>query len=211
VGEIKKGRYVYYHCTGYKGKCPEPYTREEVLSDKFAEVLKHLVFDDAILGWVKEALRQSHNDELQFHEESIKRVRAEYDRLQKRLDAMYVDKLDGKIDQGFYDSRAAEWRTEQNRLLRIVEEHQEANRNYLDEGVQLLELSQRAHELFLKQDPRQQRRLLDFVLSNCKWKDNELSVTLRQPFDLIADASIHLGRNPPSASDAEGLRLVMGG
>ena len=31
VGEIKKGRYVYYHCTGYKGKRPEPYTRQEVL------------------------------------------------------------------------------------------------------------------------------------------------------------------------------------
>ncbi|MBM4073840.1 MAG: recombinase family protein, partial [Planctomycetes bacterium] len=34
VGEIKKGRYVYYHCTGYKGKCPEPYTREEVLDGR---------------------------------------------------------------------------------------------------------------------------------------------------------------------------------
>jgi hypothetical protein len=22
VGEIKKGRCVYYHCTGFKGKCP---------------------------------------------------------------------------------------------------------------------------------------------------------------------------------------------
>jgi len=22
VGEIKKGRYIYYHCTGFKGKCP---------------------------------------------------------------------------------------------------------------------------------------------------------------------------------------------
>ena len=31
VGEIKKGRYVYYHCTGYKGNCHEPYVREEVL------------------------------------------------------------------------------------------------------------------------------------------------------------------------------------
>ena len=30
VGEVKKGRYVYYHCTGYRGKCPEPYTREEI-------------------------------------------------------------------------------------------------------------------------------------------------------------------------------------
>src|SRR5713101_7622733 len=32
VGELKKGRYVYYHCTGNRGKCPEPYTREEILS-----------------------------------------------------------------------------------------------------------------------------------------------------------------------------------
>jgi len=23
VGEKKKGKYVYYHCTGNKGKCPE--------------------------------------------------------------------------------------------------------------------------------------------------------------------------------------------
>ena len=28
VGELKKGRYVYCHCTGNKGKCDEPYARE---------------------------------------------------------------------------------------------------------------------------------------------------------------------------------------
>ena len=26
VGEIKKGRYIYYHCTDNRGKCQEPYT-----------------------------------------------------------------------------------------------------------------------------------------------------------------------------------------
>jgi site-specific DNA recombinase len=45
VGEIKKQRYVYYHCTAYKGKYPEPYVREEVLEERFAEVLKGLRFD----------------------------------------------------------------------------------------------------------------------------------------------------------------------
>ena len=35
VGEIKKGRYVYYHCTGYRGKCSERYTREEKLTNCF--------------------------------------------------------------------------------------------------------------------------------------------------------------------------------
>jgi hypothetical protein len=35
VGELKKGKYTYYHCTGYKGSCNEPYTREEVLNQEF--------------------------------------------------------------------------------------------------------------------------------------------------------------------------------
>jgi hypothetical protein len=40
VGEVKKGRYIYYHCSGYKGKCPEPYVREEVLSEQFSALLE---------------------------------------------------------------------------------------------------------------------------------------------------------------------------
>jgi site-specific DNA recombinase len=211
VGEVKKGRYIYYHCTGYKGKCPEPYTREEVLSGQFAEVLKGLTFDDEILGWLREALRESHGDEKRFHEEAVERLRAGYDRLQNRLDAMYVDKLDGKIDEGFYDRRAGEWRSEQDRLLRAVEEHQAANRTYLDEGVQLLELASRAYDLFVKQEPREQRRLLDFLLSNCTWKDNRLAVTYRQPFDLIADASRMLKRETAAGGGTDGRRLVMDG
>lgn len=39
VAELKKGRYAYYHCTGYKGKCPEKYVREEVLEAAFTELL----------------------------------------------------------------------------------------------------------------------------------------------------------------------------
>jgi site-specific DNA recombinase len=47
VGEIKKGRYVYYHCTGNRGKCTEPYTRQEVLTREFANVLQELVIPQA--------------------------------------------------------------------------------------------------------------------------------------------------------------------
>ena len=53
VGEIKKQRYVYYHCTGYADKClgnpascRRSYVREEVLEQKFTELLGQLRFDD---------------------------------------------------------------------------------------------------------------------------------------------------------------------
>lgn len=186
VGEIKKGRYVYYHCSGYRGKCPEPYTREEVLEDRFTDILKRVSLDDEILGWVEEALRQSHVDEKSHHDEAINRLQGEYGRLQARIDLMYEDKLDGRIDAAYFDRKAAEWRDEQERLLRAIEEHQTANRSYMEEGIQLLELAGRAHELFRKQEAREKRRLLNFVLSNCTWKNGELTPIYRIPFDLLA-------------------------
>jgi site-specific DNA recombinase len=189
VAEIKKGRYVYYHCTGYKGKCPEPYTREEVLEERFSDLLRGLSFDDEVMGWVTDALRQSHGDEKRHHDEAVARLQAEYNRLQNRIDTMYVDKLDGRVDAAFFDRKAAEWRSEQDRILRTIEEHQSANQTYLDEGVQLLELARKAHMLFRKQKPSEKRRLLNFVLSNCTWKGGELQATYRQPFDMLAVAN----------------------
>ena len=189
VGEIKKSRYVYYHCTGYKGKCPEPYTREEVLEEHFTDLLKGLVMDDEVMGWVTEALRQSHSDAKRHHDGAIARLQTEYTRLQNRIDAMYTDKLDGRIDAAFFDRKASEWRVEQDRLLRSIEEHQAANQTYLEEGVGLLELAQRAHRLFQKQEPREKRRLLNFLLSNCSWKAGELTAAFRQPFDMLAVAT----------------------
>jgi hypothetical protein len=60
----------------------------------------------------------------------------------------------------------------------------------MDEGVQLLELARNAQNLFAKQEPRQKRRLLNFLLSNCTWEDGEVVATFRQPFDLLAETNV---------------------
>ena len=53
----------------------------------------------------------------------------------------------------------------------------------------LLELASQAYGLFQKQEPREKRRLLDFLCSNSSWRGGELTITLRQPFDMLADAN----------------------
>jgi site-specific DNA recombinase len=99
---------------------------------------------------------------------------------------MYLDKLSGRIGASFFDRKASEWRAEQDRLLRVTREHQGANQTYMDEGIQLLELAGRTLELFRKQEPREKRRRLNFVVSNSTWKDGSLTATFRQPFDLLS-------------------------
>ncbi|MCP3476699.1 recombinase family protein [Bradyrhizobium sp. CCGUVB1N3] len=91
VGEIQKGKYIYYHCTGYKGKCGEPYVREEIIAGKFAELMGRLHFSEKVHEWIVTGLHQSHVDERKEHDAAVKRLQAEYDRLTQRLGAMYVE------------------------------------------------------------------------------------------------------------------------
>jgi site-specific DNA recombinase len=196
VGEIKKERYVYYHCTGYSDRClgspascRRHYVREEVLEQKFTELLGQLRFDDEVLEWVRESLHASHADERREHEEAIRRLQVEHKRIGDRINAMYLDKLDGRVDSAFFDKMSAEWREEQNRCLREIARHESAEQSYMDEGVQILELARNAQKLFERQQPREKRRLLNFVLSNCSWEDGEVVANFRQPFDLLAQTT----------------------
>ena len=56
----------------------------------------------------------------------------------------------------------------------------------MDEGVQIPGLAGSAQRPFERQDWRDKRRLLNFVLSNCVWEDGGVRATFRQPFDLWA-------------------------
>jgi site-specific DNA recombinase len=149
VGEIKKERYVYYHCTGYADKCQgnsascrRKCVREEMLEEKFTELLGRLRFDDEVLDWLRDALHASHADERREHKAAIQRLEAEYKRFDDRIHAMYVDKLDGMVDLAFFEKMSNQWREEQNRCQREIERHRNADKSYLEEGVQLLELAE---------------------------------------------------------------------
>jgi len=75
--------------------------------------------------------------------------------------------------------------------LRDIQRHQTANQSYLEEGVQLRELARSTQHMFERQDAQQKRRLLNFEVSNCSWKQRgELTVTLCQAFDIRANAAV---------------------
>ncbi len=186
-GDLKKGKYIYYRCSGWKGKCNEPYVREEVLAGKFSDLLGRLKMDDAVLGLVSRGLRESHADQNREHREAVSRFQTEYDRLQARVHAIYLDKLDGRIDNHFFDKLSEDFRRQQSQCLREIARHQSADQSYIEEGVGLLEMARDAQHMFAKQPAAEKRRLLGFVLSNSTWANGHLNVTLREPFDLVAE------------------------
>jgi site-specific DNA recombinase len=185
VGEMKKGRYVYYHCTGYRGKCPEPYTREETLVDRFAGRLRDLVIPPEIIMWLQDELVTKDMKEQAEREQTMRRYEAERDRIQARLDILYEDRLDGRIDASTYDKKAGEMREGQRRFLTKMTQCQSATPAPATEALDLMSLTSKAAALFTNQTSAEKRRLLRLILEQATWRAGELRMCFREPFECL--------------------------
>jgi len=115
----------------------------------------------------------------------VKRLRARYDQVKARIETMYLDKLDGRITQEFFDRQASAWRTEQDTIMRQIHVIQSSAPAPVEQAIDMMRLTSRAAELFLQQTPGGQRRLLQVVIKNAVWREGELRTTLFEPFDIL--------------------------
>ncbi|MEQ1941303.1 recombinase family protein [Mesorhizobium sp. VNQ89] len=213
TGDIKKGKYVYYEPTAYRTLCTRDPKAcrssrlpERLIDPQVAEALGSLTIDPELLQWVRSAWNHLDADRRATHEDAIARLEAESERLQKRLDAMYVDKLEGRVEEAQFARLSNQWQREQVEVLREAQGHRDALKTSENEGVKLLEFAHEALATFSDQNPEQRRRLLKIVLSNCTWDDGKVEVTFRQPFDLLIKKRSEIA--PPDGQGAIKTRNI---
>ena len=195
VGEMKKGRYVYYHCTGYRGKCGEPYTREEILQHQFAAGLRGLILSPVVLQWLTSELVESDEAERAARAQALRRDQAELERSQARLDVVYEDRLDGRIDAATYDRKATEIRKQQIRIQQRIQGAGAITLPSMSRAVDLMVCASRAANKFPEQSGAEQRGLLQLVIKDAFWKGGELRMSLREPFEKLRLSNSASARN----------------
>lgn len=192
TGERKRKKsgleFIYYRCTNYHRNCPSKakYYREEVIDGLFGEIVEDCRIDDDRLTLIRKALHESQDDEKSFVDNQIAQLSVRRDLLRARLNKLYLDRVDAKISDVFYDEKRQEWESELREVEGQLVSLGRAERNYYEVGVKFLELSQRLCAYWRLQDNRLERgELIKALLSNCKIKDGSLYPTYRKPFDLI--------------------------
>ncbi len=188
VGDIRKG-HIYYHCTRHETNCTQrQYTRQEVLEKQISEFFEALeVKNERVVEVIRKALKESHADEMEYHNKTMSELNRQYTLLQNRLDMLYDDKLDSRILPEMYDRKFKQYSEEQTSILASIERHKAANINYFDLGVKIFELSQRAREIYAKSATMAEKRsLLGFVFSNLQLKDKKLIPAYANAFELVA-------------------------
>lgn len=180
--EIKKKRYVYYSCTNAKGNCKRVYVREEPLIATLLAYFDHIALSEKQIAEVTSYLKEIHESKAKFHIESLEALRKEQDRLQRRLNQIYDDKLDGLIDEKMYLERVSTYKARQAEIVQQMDRHEKADKNFYITANLVMNLAMRAREIFKSSEVDEKRQLLDLVFQNLEFKDGSLSLSVREPF-----------------------------
>lgn len=199
VAELKKGKYIYYHCTGGKGECSQKsqYIREEQIEEQLVEAIKKIQVNQEQKEWIIESLKKSNEMKNDFAEDRIEALQLQCKKLRERINKIYIDKLDGIITEDFWLEKHNDWNNQLFKLQDIIKSFEVANKNYIEAALSILDVAETASEVYLSETPAVKTRLLNSLLSNFLLKDGNVSYTYKKPFDILAkglSCSKNLGR-----------------
>ena len=185
TAERKKGKYVYYRCTGYRGKCPTPRFTEREMAEKLGIILKGIHIPDQVLAALQTSLTHDQEKAQSVIAAQRQALQGRLSALRKRMDQAYQDKLDGKIPENFWERKMADWTSEELGIREALNRLQQPASERLLTVQRTIELANKAYSLYFTRNPEEQAQLLRMVLLNCAVDGTTIQPTYRKPFDLI--------------------------
>jgi site-specific DNA recombinase len=184
--EKKKAKYVYGHCTQYKGKHKASYVAEEVLTEQLMSAFEKIKIPEAAYTEISEVLRSSHEDKKKTRDTMITTLDAEIEKYQHRIEKVYEDYLDEKIPEDLYKRKFEEYRASQKSLQNKRINVEQVEDEYYATVTHLLKLAKDAPRLLKIADYEQKRGLINLVLSNLELDGKLLRYKYKKPFDMMA-------------------------
>jgi site-specific DNA recombinase len=127
TAEMKKGKYVYYRCTGFKGACGNAYIRQEKLADLLGNVIKPIQISPDIAEGIANALRGSDGQAESRRVASLQQVENRRRTVVSKIDRGYEDFVSDRISEAFWSRKSAEWEAElqtiDGELVRLARAH----------------------------------------------------------------------------------------
>jgi len=135
--------------------------------------------------------------------QTLRRHQVELERLQRRQEVMYDDRLDGRVDAATYDQRILQIRVQREQIQQRVQVTHSLMPPLAAQALDLRALTSRIAESFSEQPAAEQRKLLRVLVQQASWKNGELQMSLREPFAALRVAKRAATSEHPGRRDQE--------
>ena len=182
-GERKKYDKVYYRCSHNDPTC----TNTLCISEKemTASLRRHLLriaIDEKLYELIKISLELSLKDEQNYHKNEVTRLNKEIEECTETLKKMYLDQLNNILDTDLWIRFKNEYEIKLNRLNNELEKHQNANLDYMDTGIKILDVCKKVSMPYKKITPQMIAQIVRMTASSVTIKDKKVKMQFAEPY-----------------------------
>ncbi len=182
-GERKKYDKVYYRCSHNDPTC----TNTLCISEKemTASLRRHLLriaIDEKLYKLIKISLELSLKDEQNYHKNEVTRLNREIEECTETLKKMYLDQLNNILDTDLWIRFKNEYEIKLNRLNNELEKHQNANLDYMDTGIKILDVCKKVSMPYKKITPQMIAQIVRMTASSVTIKDKKVKMQFAEPY-----------------------------
>ena len=189
--QLQKGRY-YGMCQRLKPECRgKKSVREDRVEEQIIDLLDRLVCPSPeIIEWVTNELRKRRSDQTETRVQTLKALNAQIDRIGRMDNELYDDKLAGDISRETYDAKHDNFIEQRAELETKRDKVAKRSASDLEQRLALLNLSQKAAEIYQTRTIEQKRLILTKLFRSITFNNGSVSVTYTNFVKVIADKSI---------------------
>lgn len=187
ISSYEKKGFTYMQCSKAKYNCGQTHGKEAEAEVEIKKMIEAMTVDNVTLKQILQDLADEHNNEQLYYKTMAETTKREISRLKGRLEALYEDRLDGRINLDDYDKIAQKNKEEIENLERKLFQVTTEDKSFTVDAAYLLKLSRNAGKLFESSKAPLKNRLLKIVLSNLEFDDKKLFYKRRAPFDVISE------------------------
>ncbi|HET8709260.1 MAG TPA: recombinase family protein [Candidatus Saccharimonadales bacterium] len=183
----QKGRY-YGNCQRTLEACKgRKYLREDKTEQLVLDMLANLQCpSERIMQWVVTSLRAIHATNTEDRDKQIELVRSKIDRLERMDNDLYDDKLAGDIPRDKYLEKHNQFQSEIVQCKEQLAKLDETRELRFEHGLKILELSQRAAEVYSKKTPEEKRSIIIELFNSLTADGDSVSVEYTKLANAIA-------------------------
>lgn len=204
TAEIKKGKYVYYHCTNGRGGCTQKSfnANEENLHKSIAKDMEKLHITQNMIDIVYKAKLEELEQSGEYHNHAQDTTLKAQETLSKRKSRLVDTYTAGDIDEVLYRQKLQEIDREQINLTQQVKQSENNNpdpRATIELVYSLFKRGNTMSKRYLDVSDDEKRIMLSESLSNSTMLNREMAqIQYKSPYDMFA-------RTPVNASFSQVL------
>ena len=141
-------------------------------------MLKQLVSpSEEVITWVADTMRDNHQDSSESNDKLANSIQAQIERLARMEDNLYDDKLAGEITSDRYTQKHDALVVEKTILEERLGKIDYLGAKQLEQKLVLLELSQKAAQVYSQKLPEQKRTIITKLFGKLVYSNGAVSVT----------------------------------